>query len=161
MKFPENPTKPYIRHKPQTLRDLSIRDQGVAGRTMEGGWRIDDGGWRVGDERWSTEDSRSSIIDSCCVLDFPSSLLLSSSPSSVLHSAPSRPMAISSRSASFTLLISCGRLRNHGQNMTHQSRPSPATIQKGVVQVPKSEINHKKMNPLTAPPRRLKVQTTP
>src|SRR5436309_5427429 len=29
MKLPEKPTNPYIRHNPQTLGDLSIRDHGT------------------------------------------------------------------------------------------------------------------------------------
>src|SRR5438105_3928429 len=71
------------------------------------------------------------------------------------------PATIRSRSAAFTEPISSGRLRNHGQNIAHHSRPSPAMTQNGVVQAPKATNSHRKMNELIAPPRRLNVHTRP
>src|SRR6267142_7014910 len=114
MKLPEKPTNPYMRHKPQTLRERSIRQGNAVVEDVDGA-----------------------------------------------VSSPARPEAIRSRSAALTRFISSGRLRNHGQNSAHHNTPSAAMTQNGVVQVPNSTSSPEKMNGLTAPTSRLKVQTNP
>src|ERR1700687_5666759 len=101
------PPKPYIRHKPQTLRERNSMLQA----------------------KWPCP-------------------------------ACPRPETMMSLSKALTRGVSSGRLRNQGQNRTHQRIPNPVTIHSADFH-PKRGNKTPRRSGTNAPPKRLDIQMSP